>query len=141
MFMLIALCLLQGVSSQAHERVLSFLMGAASFRLYFGLREVLSQPHEAQRPPLLPRDPGIMPQRPDEGTFALGACETLGRGVQVRPATRCCAARVGYDEPGTVLGLRVRPCDHPQQLTLGGSFPASDTGADWSAAASRAVEL
>jgi hypothetical protein len=141
MFMLIALYLLQGVSSQAHERVLSFLMGTASFRFCFGLCEVLPQPLEAQRSPLFPGDPGIMPQRPDEGTFALGACETFGRGVQMRPATGCCAARVGYDEPGTVLGLRVRPCDHPQQLTLGGSFPASDAGADWSAAASRSVEL
>jgi hypothetical protein len=137
MFMLIALYLLQGVSSRAHERVLSFLMGTASFRFNFGLCEVLSQPLEAQRSP----DPGIMPQRPDEGTFALSACETFGRGVQMRPATGCRATRVGYDEPGTVLGLRVRPCDHPQQLTLGGSFPASDAGADWSAAASRSVEL
>ena len=137
MCMLIALYLLQGVSSQAHERVLSFLMGTASFRFYFGLCEVLSQPLETQRSP----DPGIMPQRPDEGTFALGACETFGTGVQMRPATRCCATRVGYDEPGTGLGLRVRPCDHPQQLTLGGSSSTSDAGPDWSVAAGRAVEL
>ncbi len=85
-----------------------------------------------------------MPQRPDEGTFALSECETFGSGVQMRPATRCCAARVGYDEPGTTcstLGLRVRPCDYSQQLTLGGSLPASDAGPDWSVAAGRDVEL
>ena len=33
-------------------------------------------------------------------------------------------------DPGPVL--RVRPCDHSQQLTLGGSLPASDAGPDGS---------
>ena len=47
-------------SSQAHELVLPFVMGAASFRISVGLREVLSQPLEAQCPPF-PRASGIMP--------------------------------------------------------------------------------
>jgi hypothetical protein len=150
MCMLIALCPLRGGSSQAHELVLSFLMGyrltCLCYELCFSvdLREVLSQPLEARRSPWSPRASGIMPQGPGEGTLALSECETFGPGVQMRPATRCCAARVGYDEPGSlsqVLGLRVRPCDHPQQLTLGGSYPTTDTGPDWSVAAGRAVEL
>lgn len=57
MCMLIALYSLRGVSSQAHELVLPFLMGAASFHVSVCLREVLSQPLEAQCPP----NPGIMP--------------------------------------------------------------------------------
>ena len=60
MCMLIALFSLRGVSSQAHELVLPFVMGAASFRFSVGLREVLSQPLEAQCPPF-PRASGIMP--------------------------------------------------------------------------------
>jgi hypothetical protein len=144
MCMLIALYSLRGVSSQAHELLLPFLMGDASFRFSIGLREVLPQSLEAQRSPASPGAHGIMPQRPGEGTLAFGECETFGRGMQMRPATGCRAARVGYDEPGglcRVLGLRVRPCDHPQQLTLGGSLPATDAGPDWSVAAGRAVEL
>jgi hypothetical protein len=124
-------------SSQAHELVLPFLMGTSSSLVLLGHCEVLPQPVEAQRSP----DPGIMPEGPGEGTFALGECETFGRGVQMRPATRRGAVRVGYDEPGTSLVLRVRPCDHPQQLTLGGSRPASDAGPDRSVAAGRDVEL
>ena len=100
MCMLIALYSLRGVSSQAHELVLPFLMGAASVSVSPSvLREVLSQPLEAQCSP----DPGIMPQGPGEGTCALGECETFGRGVQMRPATGCGAVRVGYDEPGSWL--------------------------------------
>ncbi len=67
-----------------------------------------------------------MPQCPGEGTFTLGECETLGSGMQVRPATGCGARRVGYDGPGTSRICRVRPCDDPQQLTLGGPLPATD---------------
>jgi hypothetical protein len=125
-------------SSQVHELVLPFLMGTASSRFSIGLREVLSQLLEAQRSPFFPGASGIMPQGPDEGTLAFGECETFGRGVQMRPATGCCAARIGYDEP---LALRVRPCDHAQQLTLGGSCSASDAGPDGSVAGGRAVEL
>src|SRR3954462_15728831 len=84
-----------------------------------GHGEVLSQPLEAQCSPALP---GIMPEGSGEGTFALSECETSRRGVDVRPATRCGAARVRNNEPGISPGLRVRPCDHPQQLTLGGPF-------------------
>jgi hypothetical protein len=144
MCMLIALYSSREVSSQAHELLLPFLMGTASFRLFIGLREVLSQSLEARRSPVFPGAHGIMPQRPGEGTFALRECETFGRGMQMRPATGCCAAGVGYDEPGSlsrILGQRVRPCDHPQQLTLGGSLPTTDAGPDWSVAAGRAVEL
>ena len=140
MCMLIALYSLRGVSSQAHELVLPFLMGTSSSLVLLGHCEVLSQQVEAQCPPF-PGASGIMPQGSGEGTFALGECKTFGRGVDVRPATRCGAARVRYDEPGTVLALRDRPCDHPQQLTLGGPLPASDAGANWSAAACRSVEL
>jgi hypothetical protein len=135
---LIALYSLRGVSSQVHEQVLPFLMGTASFRFSIGLREVLSQSLEARRSPILPGAPGIMPQGTGEGTPAFSECETFGRGVQMRPATGCCAARIGYDEP---LALRVRPCDHAQQLTLGGSCSASDAGPDGSVAGGRAVEL
>jgi hypothetical protein len=101
---------------------------------------VLSQSLEAQRSP----DPGIMPECPDEGTFAFGECETFGRGVQMRPATVCRAAGVWYDEPGSLcffLGLRACPGNYPQQLTLGGSLTATDAGTDWSVTAGRAVEL
>ena len=136
MCMLIALYSLRGVSSQAHELVLPFLMGSASSGFSIGGCEVLSQPVEAQCSP----NPGIMPQGPGEGTFALGECKTFRGGVDLRPATRRCAVRVGYDEPGTSLVLRVRPCDHPQQLTLGGSFAASDAGPDRSVAAGRHAE-
>src|SRR3954451_3520273 len=144
MCMLIALYSLRGVSSQAHERVLPVFMGTASSHFFIGLCEVFPQPLEARCSSLLAGASGIMPQGPREGTFALGQCETFRRWVQMRPATGCCATRVGYDEPGTVcrvLSLRVRPCDHPQQLTLGGSLPAADAGADGSVAAGRAVEL
>jgi hypothetical protein len=124
-----------GFSSQAHELVLPFFLGAiCGALLRAGLCEVLPQRLEAQRPP----DPGIMPQGPGEGTCALGACETFGCGVQVRPAAWCGAGRVGYDGP---LARRVRPCDDPQQLTLGGSLPATDARADRSAFARRAVQL
>ena len=136
MCMLIALYSVRGVSSQAHELVLPFLMGSASSGFSIGRREMFPQPVEAQCSP----NPGIMPQGPGEGTFALGECETFGSGVYVRPATRRGAARVGCDEPGTSLALRVRPCDHPQQLTLGGSFAASDAGPDGSVAAGRHAE-
>src|SRR5438105_4876168 len=122
MCLLIALFSSREVSSQAHELVLPFLMGAASFHVLVDQRQVLPQSLEAQRVLRSARDSGIMPQRPGEGTSALGECETVGRGVQVRPATGCRAVRVGYDEP---VALRVRPCDHPQQLTLGGSLPAT----------------
>ena len=97
-------------------------------------REMLPQPVEAQRPP----DSGIMPQGPGEGTCALGACETFGCGMQVRPTAWCGAGRVGHDGP---VALRVRPCDDSQQLTLGVSSPTADARADGSAGAGRAVEL
>ena len=67
------------------------------------------------------RASGIMPQGPDEGTFAFGECETFGRGVQMRPATGCCAARVGYDEPAgpSRPSLRPRATTHAWRLVLG----------------------
>ena len=106
-----------------------------------GRCEVLSQPVEAQRSP----NPGIMPQGPREGTFALGECETSGRRVQVRPPAGCGATRVGCDEPGpglrTLMILRVRPCDDPQQLTLGGSLSTSDARPYGTAGARANVEL
>jgi len=106
---------------------------------------VLPQPRQAQRSPLFPGDPGIMPQGPMEGTFAFGECETVGRRVQVRPTSRCGATRVGYDEPGSGLrsrtALRVRPCDDPQQLTLGSPLPATDAGPHGTVVARRDVEL
>src|SRR3978361_280613 len=74
-------------------------------------REMLPQPVEAQRPP----DSGIMPQGPGEGTCALGACETFGCGMQVRPTAWCGAGRVGHDGP---VGARERPCDGPETHTL-----------------------
>ena len=102
---------------------------------------MLPQPLEAQRPP----DLGIMPQGPGEGTFALGECKTFERWVQVRPTSGCGATQVGYDEPGSglrsLMALRVRPCDYPQQLTLGGSFPAADARADGAVRARRTVKL
>ena len=61
---------------------------------------------------------------------ALGELETLERGVQVRSTARCGATRIGYDGPGLLLTLRARSCDHPQQLTPGGSSPATDAGTD-----------
>ena len=114
-----------------------FWLGAASSRFSIRAREVLSQPLQAQCSP----DPGIMPQGPGEGTCALGACETFGSGVKVRPAAWCGAVRVGHDGPGSCSVLRVRPCDHSQQLTLGGTLPATDTGADGTVRACRAVQL
>ena len=96
---------------------------------------MVSQPLEAQRPP----GPGIVPECPVEGTFTLGERQTVERGVEMRPATRRGAGRVGRDEPGTLV-LHVRPCDHPQQLTLGGSLSAADAGPDGSVTASRDVE-
>ena len=69
-----------------------------------------------------------MPQGPGEGTFALGELEALEGGVQVRSTSRCGATRIGYDGPGTVLAVRVRSGDHPQQLTLGGPCATSDAG-------------
>ena len=86
-----------------------------------------------------------MPQGPREGTFALGECETSGRRVQVRPPAGCGATRVGCDEPGpslrTLMVLRVRPCDDPQQLTLGGSLSTSDARPYGTVGARRDVEL
>jgi hypothetical protein len=127
-------------SSQAHELMLQFF-GSRSGRRSFGLLQVLSQPLQAQCSP----NPGIMPQGSREGTSALSECETFGCGVQVRPTTWCGAVRVGYDEPGpgvrSFSALRVRPCDDPQQLTLGGPLPAADAGPDGTGRARRLVEL
>ncbi len=62
MCMFIALYSLRGVSSQAHELMLQFLVVADSVGAWFGLflitlPQMLPQPLEAQRSP----DPGIMP--------------------------------------------------------------------------------
>jgi hypothetical protein len=146
MCMLIALYSLRGVSSQAHELKLQFLVGTDSdgslcCQFVLTLAQVLPQPLQAQCSP----DPGIMPQGSGEGTFAFSECETFGRRVKVRPTSWCSAARVGYDEPGsrlrTRVALRVRPCDDPQQLTLGGSLPAPDARPLRTIGARRDVEL
>ena len=117
-----------------------FCLDAGSSWFSIGAREVLSQPLQA-RCALLPGASGIMPQGPGEGTCALGACETFDRRVKVRPTAWCGAVRVGYDGPGSCPVLRVRPCDHSQQLTLGGTLPATDTGADGTVRMRRAVQL
>lgn len=105
------------------------------------LPEVLPQPLQAQRSV----DTGIMPEGPRESTFAFSECETVSRRVQMRPTSGCGAIRVRYDEPGSRLrsftALRVRPCDDPQQLTLGGSLPAPDARPYRTIGARRDVEL
>lgn len=121
-------------SSQAHELVLPFFLGAGRIGL---VREVLSQRLETQCP-WLSGASCIMPQGPGKGTCALGACETFLYGVQVRPPPGRSAGRVGRDGPSTV---GVQPCDHPQQLSLSGPSPAADARADGSALACRAVLL
>ena len=65
---------------------------------------MLSQSVEAQCSP----NPGIMPQGPGEGTCALGACETFGSGVKVRPAT----------SPAGELEVRLDGCDSPVALSI-----------------------
>ena len=100
--------------------------------------EVLSQPLEAECSPLFSRATGIMPEGPCEGTSALCECETFGCGVKVRPTSGCGAAGIGCDEP---TALRVRSCDDPQQLTLGGSRPTPDARPDRTVRALRDVEL
>ena len=75
-----------------------------------------------------------MPQGLGEGTFALGELEALEGGVQVRSTSRCGAPRIRYDGPGSLLPVRVRSRDDPQQLTLGGPLATPDAGpdrADW----------
>src|SRR4051794_37179072 len=112
-------------SSQAHELMLQFRFG-----LLGQCRcEVLPQTCQAQRASAtLP--PGIMPQGPGEGSFALGEFEALEGGVQVRSPSRCGATWIGQHGPGRVLSVRVRSCDHPQQLALGGPAATADAGPD-----------
>jgi hypothetical protein len=71
-----------------------------------------------------------MPQGPGEGTFALGEIEALEGGVQVRSTSRCDATRIRHDGPGSLLSVRFRPRDDPQQLTLGGPLATPDAGPD-----------
>ena len=108
-------------SSQAHELMLQFhldLLGHCHC-------EVLPQTGQAQR---AARSSGIMPQGPGEGSLALGEFEALEGGVQVRSTSRRGATRIRYDGPRRAV--RVRSCDHPQQLTLGGPLATSDARPD-----------
>jgi hypothetical protein len=87
-----------------------------------GLREVLPQRHQAQR-----AAPGaVVPQCPGKGASSLSELETFNRGVQMRSTSRCGATWIGYDG----RAVRVRSCDHPQQLTLGDPLSTTDARPD-----------
>ena len=87
-----------------------------------GAARVEVVPHRCAGQPTLTE-----PQGSGEGFPAHREVVTLGRGVQVCSSSGCGGRRIGHDGRVAVC---VRAGDHPQQLALGGSLPASDAGPD-----------
>jgi hypothetical protein len=108
-------------SSSAHELLLQFLFGRSRLLVVLVvLRAADELLHRCRGKPTLDLE------GPGKGSTTDGELETLGRGMQVRPSTRCPSRRIGEDlETGSpVTG------DDAQQLSSLDPLPTPHTRAD-----------
>src|SRR4051812_21850184 len=124
--------LIAKISSQAHELMLQFHLGADRKVLVSAAGQVLCKTAQVQRSSSCPR---VVTQGPAKGTLSLGELETREGRVQVRTASRRRAVRIRDDRPGVPWNARDLACDDSQQLTLGGPFSTSDARPNWAGSA------